>query len=276
MSSHFTYLTCGMTSVGGVVLSMVPDLNELGQGMGAGLTIGGVVAAAFTAFGTHIWPKPYLEQYGYKRDLERVRLQTTTNEKLILKLEADLDMSDGERRTLVRDLAEMTAKSIKANAEMTEKNIRLAHQLLVLAGRQRPGEIQDEHLMIGDLTPDSSGPSILLIEDMPGPQEALKQILGRFHFRVEAVGTLAEGLEGLSRHPDFVILDLNLPDGRGEDLLKKVRDEHRECKVVVVTGKTDLSEITDLKPEAILPKPFDFFEDLLPALGRKTHQEKHR
>ena len=77
-----------------------------------------------------------------------------------------------------------------------------------------------------------------------------------------SAGTLGEGnqkLEALEGHA-AVILDLNLPDGNGVEILKRIRAENRPVKVLVATADTDspvLREVEGLRPDALLTKPLD-------------------
>ena len=73
------------------------------------------------------------------------------------------------------------------------------------------------------------------------------------------VATVAEGLERLNGQ-QIAILDINLPDGLGLHLLRRIRDEQRPIRVVVATASNDselLDEARQLKAELILRKPID-------------------
>ena len=49
-------------------------------------------------------------------------------------------------------------------------------------------------------------------------------------------GTVAEAVAGLERAPQWVLLDLMLPDGSGISVLRKVREDHIAAKVCIITG----------------------------------------
>src|SRR3982751_3177623 len=60
--------------------------------------------------------------------------------------------------------------------------------------------------------------------------------------------------------PDCIVLDLELPDGPGETILRKVRLERLPIRVVVNTGMPEsgrLSEVSYMRPDAVLQKPLD-------------------
>ena len=49
--------------------------------------------------------------------------------------------------------------------------------------------------------------------------------------------TVAAALREIEQHPpQWVLLDLMLPDGCGIDVLRKVRKDHQETHVCVITG----------------------------------------
>jgi DNA-binding NarL/FixJ family response regulator len=55
-------------------------------------------------------------------------------------------------------------------------------------------------------------------------------------------------------------LDLSLPDGVGETILRKVRDDNLKTRVTVMTGIDDsarLRRVRHLNPDALFKKPTD-------------------
>jgi CheY-like chemotaxis protein len=84
--------------------------------------------------------------------------------------------------------------------------------------------------------------------------------LGR---EADEAGTAAEAL-ALLRAPGadyaLVLLDLGLPDKRGDDLVREIRQTHASLPLVVASGE-DQSEVTarlkDYAPIGFLGKPFD-------------------
>jgi DNA-binding response OmpR family regulator len=100
---------------------------------------------------------------------------------------------------------------------------------------------------------------ILIVEDNPMARIALEKILALQGFCVQSAGTLQRGRELLDGQA-AVILDLDLPDGSGVELLRKIRTENRRTKVMVVTGSVDpalLSDVRSLGPDALFHKPLD-------------------
>jgi DNA-binding NarL/FixJ family response regulator len=103
---------------------------------------------------------------------------------------------------------------------------------------------------------------ILLVEDHAETRHMLRRILALTltDWEVTEAATVEEGLAQLDPPPDCVLLDLELPDGPGEAILRKVRQDHLQTRVVVNTGTNDearLGAVSDLKPAAVLQKPLD-------------------
>jgi two-component system cell cycle sensor histidine kinase/response regulator CckA len=58
------------------------------------------------------------------------------------------------------------------------------------------------------------------------------------HFAVELAENFADGTRMIFRtHPDLVLLDLDLPDGRGLEVLHRLREAHADVPVVVLTAQ---------------------------------------
>ena len=68
---------------------------------------------------------------------------------------------------------------------------------------------------------------ILIIEDHEPTRHALRSLLMRRGHDIIEAGTIAEGLASLDRHPlpDCVVLDMDLPDGGGETVLRAIRED---------------------------------------------------
>jgi DNA-binding response OmpR family regulator len=80
---------------------------------------------------------------------------------------------------------------------------------------------------------------------------------------VAVARTVAEALPLLAADPDWVILDLMLPDGAGEVVLERIRATGSKAKVVVTTGVFDesrLAALEHLRPETVLHKPINVRE----------------
>ena len=88
-------------------------------------------------------------------------------------------------------------------------------------------------------------------------------IFTRKGWGVSSATTVVGGLALLDPPPDCVILDLMLPDGGGEAILRRIRDEKFKTRVAVCTGMIDparLAEVEGLGPEALMRKPISLIE----------------
>ncbi len=103
-------------------------------------------------------------------------------------------------------------------------------------------------------------PRLLVIDDDFYTRYALHNLFTRRGWQVGLASTVAEGLERLDTEPRCIILDLNLPDGGGESVLREVRRRLPGTVVAVCTGSTDLAQLAEvrgLRPELLLCKPID-------------------
>ena len=101
---------------------------------------------------------------------------------------------------------------------------------------------------------------VLIVEDNPTARTTLEKLLAIRGFRVQTARTLCEGRQKLDGHA-AVILDLDLPDGCGVELLKKIRIDQLPIKVLIVSASVDPAlwdDVQALHPDAVLEKPLDF------------------
>ncbi|MBR7189427.1 MAG: response regulator, partial [Clostridia bacterium] len=102
---------------------------------------------------------------------------------------------------------------------------------------------------------------VLLVEDERINQEMLSFILADT-YEVVLAGTGAEALEEVREHYDvlsLVLLDLNLPDMHGLDVLRQLKADGRYARlpIIVMTADRD-AEVESLSLGAIdfIPKPY--------------------
>ncbi len=103
-------------------------------------------------------------------------------------------------------------------------------------------------------------PTLLIVEDDDAMREVWRVVFGSRGWEVAVASTLQEGLALLDPPPDYLILDLLLPDGGGEAILRKVRDGGLPTRVAVTTGADDplyLSEVKAMQPEDLYEKPIN-------------------
>lgn len=88
---------------------------------------------------------------------------------------------------------------------------------------------------------------VLILDDIPGVIAAFGLALRRMDVEFVGVGTLAEARRCLPRNTwAAFILDLELPDGSGLDLLEELRSlpEYRRTPTTVITANVMIDEST--------------------------------
>ncbi|WP_040328360.1 response regulator transcription factor [Clostridium ihumii] len=116
---------------------------------------------------------------------------------------------------------------------------------------------------------------ILLIEDEIQLSEALKQILVKNKYSVDAVFDGEDGLiYALTDVYDVIILDIMLPKLNGLDVLKEIRKKDISTPVILLTAKGSIEDKIiglDSGADDYLPKPFSP-DELLARLRAVTRR----
>ena len=104
--------------------------------------------------------------------------------------------------------------------------------------------------------------TILLVDDDTSSRMLLSEFLEDSDYQVSSAQSCKEALE-LARNKSFdaAILDLNLPDGTGIQLLSQLRPLQLEIKVFILTGENEEEIEQKLEQEnaqvsGIISKPF--------------------
>jgi len=107
-------------------------------------------------------------------------------------------------------------------------------------------------------------PKILLVEDDPMLGEGLVISLKLEGNEITWKKTVKEGHDEFSTGSyDLAILDINLPDGMGTDLCKKIRSENKEIGILFLTAKTDEDTVVralEMGANDFVKKPFSHKE----------------
>lgn len=84
---------------------------------------------------------------------------------------------------------------------------------------------------------------VLLIEDDESMLKAIEMMLGNEGFNVYGTDLGEEGLDlGKLYDYDIIVLDLNLPDMHGYDVLKKLRVSKVETPILILSGMADMDD----------------------------------
>ena len=119
-------------------------------------------------------------------------------------------------------------------------------------------------------------PTILVVDDEPPIRKLLRMGLSTQGFDVLEAQNGRTGLDILSRETiDLVLVDLGLPDMRGHDLLRTIRERHPDLPVVVLSSRDDevgKVEALDLGADDYVTKPFGMNELIARVRTALRHQ----
>ena len=105
---------------------------------------------------------------------------------------------------------------------------------------------------------------VLVVEDNTANTRVLERIFRRREESLEVTGQGQQALELAVRlQPRLILLDLNLPDLDGAEVLQRLKAEPRTASIPVVIVSADLSpgrqhHLLRLGAHDLLPKPLDF------------------
>lgn len=124
---------------------------------------------------------------------------------------------------------------------------------------------------------ESNRASVLIVEDDPDIAELAKRILKQNYY-IEHASTGKAALETYAgRHFDIVLLDVQLPELSGAEVLEKIMQQNPSQAVVIMTahGGTDLAEQLMVNGAVdFIPKPFKA-EQLRKVVSIAAHRENY-
>src|SRR5690606_19624254 len=105
---------------------------------------------------------------------------------------------------------------------------------------------------------------LLIVDDELSLQKALCKGFAKLGYAVDAA---ADGEEALERYYssfyDVIVLDLNLPKLDGIEVLKEIRKEDPETRIIILSARSEVEDKVlglDLGANDYLAKPFHFRE----------------
>jgi len=118
---------------------------------------------------------------------------------------------------------------------------------------------------------------ILVVDDEPSIRKYLQTLLEVDGFDVEAVSSGREAIKRISDgvHPDFVILDVLMPEMNGIDTLKELMQLDRSLNVIMLSCSNEVGTVVEairIGAHDYLTKPFEKSE--LDAAMLKSRQKK--
>lgn len=121
---------------------------------------------------------------------------------------------------------------------------------------------------------------ILIVEDDPAVQRALKRLFQAEDYVVEVKGDGQSGLDSFhSSPPSAVVLDLRLPGIPGSDLCREIKKEAPSVPVIVLSAKTDVADkvlLLEIGADDYVTKPFsprELLARVRAALRRTSRQD---
>jgi DNA-binding response OmpR family regulator len=100
----------------------------------------------------------------------------------------------------------------------------------------------------------------LIVDDHDGTRQVMRRLLDLHGFETREAATLTDALAALECC-EFVLADLDLPDGSGIELIRRVRETGGAAKVAVLSGVVDAEQLAALdaqRPDAMFVKPILF------------------
>ena len=77
---------------------------------------------------------------------------------------------------------------------------------------------------------------VLIIDDESDLCEIVRIMLAKDNYAVECAYNLEEAAQKLLQNPEIILLDNNLPDGTGLDMLERHPDLLKSCLVIMITA----------------------------------------
>jgi len=137
-------------------------------------------------------------------------------------------------------------------------------------------EVRSVQLLEWKEAPKAAGAyrSVLLVEDEAPFRQVIARNLSGRGLLVREVGTAAEAVTEMTTNcPDLMLLDINLPDRSGWDVMRDLRRLGIDVPTIVVSAvRVNQSRLDEFHPMAYLPKPFPL-EALLRLVFRTPGHE---
>src|SRR5713101_5180466 len=130
-------------------------------------------------------------------------------------------------------------------------------------GRASSSPFRGGSVSVSGLRAEPSGARLLVVDDEPSMVRTLRTNLRGHGFQVETAETASDAIASYERRqPDLVVLDLNLPDGDGFEIVRRIR-ERSATPIIVLSargGEHDKVNALDLGADDYMTKPFGIDE----------------
>lgn len=122
--------------------------------------------------------------------------------------------------------------------------------------------------------------TVLIIDDEENARKNISSYLDDSGFEILEAGSIKEGKKILKRgNADIIILDVQLPDGFGTDLLKEINSQPVRLPVIMITGYGDIEMAVEAMKNGahdFLTKPIVDLENLNASINRAAEMIQMR
>ena len=121
---------------------------------------------------------------------------------------------------------------------------------------------------------------MLLVDDELGVRESLKMIFGKGFQLLEADSVDTAISKVQEARPDVVLLDVLMPKTDGIEVLRRIKEIHPGCAVIMMTGLNSqqlAAKVMEFGAFAFIGKPFDIIDlraKVSQALARVADKNK--
>jgi DNA-binding response OmpR family regulator len=117
---------------------------------------------------------------------------------------------------------------------------------------------------------------VLLVEDQAILRKVIARNLSARGLEVGEADTAAKAVEAASTgKPDLMLLDINLPDRTGWDVLRELRQRGNEVPTIVLSAvRVSQNRLDEFHPLAYLPKPFPIEALLRLVVGQQEEGDR--
>jgi DNA-binding NtrC family response regulator len=106
-------------------------------------------------------------------------------------------------------------------------------------------------------------PLLLLVDDEVGVRESLKMVFSKSYRLLEADNVDSALAQVRNARPDLVLLDVLMPKTDGIEVLRRIKEIHPDCAVIILTGVNSqqlATKASDFGAFDFIGKPFDVIE----------------
>ena len=124
-----------------------------------------------------------------------------------------------------------------------------------------------------------ASPTVLVVDDDPALVRSLRRRLESEGLDVRDAGDAGAVARELEREPDVVLLDLQLGDSSGLEVMRQTRSRSPDSEIIVMTGYASVDSVVECMRSGAfdyLEKPFEDSERLLQTLRRAIERRTLR